>query len=51
VTVSPHVGDTSVAPSTVRIVTDPGRDVQPVAIASGKSITPFVVESAHKENT
>jgi hypothetical protein len=37
--------------STVRIVADPGHDVQPVAIASGRSITPFVVGSAHKENT
>jgi len=33
------------------MVTDPGHDVQPVAIVSGRSITPFVVERAHKENT
>jgi len=51
VTVSFHIGDAAVSPSTIRMVTDPGHDVQPVAIVSGRSITPFVVESAHKENT
>jgi hypothetical protein len=51
VTTSHFLGETSVSPSTNRIVADPGHDVQPVAIVSGRSITPFVVESAHKENT
>jgi hypothetical protein len=51
VTASHHVGDFSGSPSTVSIVADPDRDVQPVAIVSGRSTTPFVVENAHKENT
>jgi hypothetical protein len=51
VTAFHNLGGAVVSPIAVRIVTNPGRGVQPVAIVSGRSITPFVVESAHKENT